>query len=232
MLNEVWPKNFVNVAKVSVCPPDKNVKMNRECAYIVGTRMAERLNTIDPAYIEKLKRFIVPFVYTYTTDTQARLNEALASWLPPGGAPFVGVHIRHGDKVLEAKPQPVQLYGMKVKEFDGASPRPVFLATDDLEAKSTLQAELGSGYAAISQQPLLPDEAYTTRDYSDEAPAFAVMADIETLRRADLFIGTASSNMDRLIWFIRDPSLKSLSLDFDNKWMVVGGLQTRRPGMQ
>merc|ERR1740139_1096534 len=102
--------------------------------------MAKKLNQIDPAYIEKLKRFIVPFVYTYNPETQARLDAALASWLPTGGAPYVGVHIRHGDKGIEAPPQPTEVYGKKIKDFDAGSPRPVFLSTDDSGAKSTLQA--------------------------------------------------------------------------------------------
>jgi len=230
MSTTVWPNHFVNVANLGVC--NRKMDDNKEVAYQAGMKMAQKLNRIDPAYIEKLKRFILPFVYTYNPQTQARLDVALASWLPAGGAPYVGVHIRHGDKSDESPPFATEVYGEKIKDFDAGSPRPVFLATDDSEAKSKLQHALGSGYAAISQQPFLSQEAYTTRLYSDEEAVFAVMADIESLRRADLFIGTSSSNMGRLIWLLRDQSKESFSLDFDNQWMVLGGLQTSRPGRQ
>merc|ERR1719414_949089 len=90
--------------------------------------------------------------------------------------------------------------------------RLVYLASDDPLASQQIQSALGD-HAHVIEQPRVNETGYTSRGYADEGDLMTVLIDVEALRRATVFIGTASSNIGRLVYFLRDKGSPSVSLD-------------------
>jgi len=143
---------------------------------------------------------------------------------------FVGVHIRRGDKGGEAAPVSTSKYAKAVRKLCRHAVEEcgtkVFLATDDEVAKRQLQeefAKLGSAFKVV-QQKRLPKVYYMMRNRDDNEKAEKNLAvDLQLLIRAYAFVGTASSNLGRFVYFSRGDSDTSLSVD-------DGGDFLRRPG--
>jgi len=75
-------------------------------------------------------------------------------------------------------------------------------------------------------QPRLDDAAYhftAIYDASNTRAMLVLLTDLEGLRRSSVFIGTASSNMGRLVYFLRGPHLPTISLDDDGDFLKRGG---------
>merc|ERR1719197_2433296 len=99
--------------------------------------------------------------------------------------------------------------------------RTVFLASDDEAAKGQLQDALGSDYTVV-EQARLPAEAYKLRGdaarsmsppYGEEDEERSLLIDVSALVNSAGFVGTASSNVGRLVFFQRPQGAPAVSLD-------------------
>jgi len=89
----------------------------------------------------------------------------------------------------------------------------VYLASDDPSSRSKLQQLLGTD-VDVREQPRLNVSSYNSSAVGQsEAATVNLLVDIDILRNAEVFIGTASSNLGRLIFFLRDSKRRSISLD-------------------
>jgi len=46
-----------------------------------------------------------------------------------------------------------------------------------------------------------------------------LLADIEAMRRATVFVGTASSNIGRLVYYLRPRGSATISVDDEGDWL-------------
>jgi len=175
----------------------------------------------DHTQMVEVKRYLYTKLFTLQSDSQMVVDTGLQN-LGLGSGAYVGVHIRRGDKSQEVPPVPMDKYVAAVSEMcstTGAST--VFLASDDESAHGLLQELLGSSIKVVEQQRLSAD-AYKLRGdasrsisppFGEEDEEKSVLIDVAALVRSSGFVGTASSNIDRLVYFQRDPAKPSVSLD-------------------
>lgn len=154
---------------------------------------------------------------------------------------FFGVQIRHGDKRAEADPIETDEYahvvqGMTSRVVSSAvasaksaaehilamkshNIRTVWLATIDRDAEDTLRDALGADYEIKSLAHSKTIQSWNgnagTLYYPGSDHVYDILTDVEALRRSHTFIGTPSSNIARLVYFLRKPGSKAISLDED-----------------
>jgi len=93
----------------------------------------------------------------------------------------------------------------------------VFITSDDPHAFAEIDAAIGTKYQLRSLKERGNTGTGMGRgesrpDYQDDDTSLALVTDIEILRRANIFLGTASSNLGRLVYVLRDPHLMSINL--------------------
>lgn len=229
--NETWKKYFLNPMSFAVCNNswDKNIvpeirhdldKIRAKAKAFVG-----RLGNHHSNYTFDLMHFLYTNLYQYSKGTMVRVNRTLGRLAKVN---YIGVHIRHGDKWKETAPIATEKYGNEIidhsdlfKSLDTIISSgiqnlrktlldhniwTIYVASDDPTAHVTLKHKLGSNYTFIHTQK-------AGRNYGDDADMISLLTDIEALRRANFFIGTASSNMGRLIYYLRGRAEHSVSLD-------------------
>lgn len=169
----------------------------------------------------KLKRYLYGRLLALKPEAQNAVDSALSSLsLSPGS--YVGVHIRRGDKVQENPLTAIEKYAEAAKKMCGQiGASKIFLASDDAQSLQMLQQALGEGGPEIVEQQRLDGSSYQLRgdvartamgvDFQEQN----LLADVYGLARAGGFVGTASSNIGRLVYFLRSPETPAVSLDDD-----------------
>ena len=155
--------------------------------------------------------------------------------------PYVGIHVRRGDKLIhEAKYQPIESYMEEaVKYYDSEF---TTIGVNDIEAiwvasdDNTVIDEVRS--ICVNYFPNVRNESIsyasngirgglkTAQDVPTHtrgagyADFVYILSDIEQLVEADLFVGTMSSNIGRLVAVLRDGMGKSRksSVSLDSGW--------------
>jgi len=197
----------------------------------------EQLAQTDEEYVSAAKRAIYATYYTYTEDTKNHIDETLKSYGLPDK--YFGVHIRRGDKVAEVSLTDPEVYANVVTKREMSSAidiarsaaehivaanhrtmkdeqiRTVWLATLDGDAERVFREVVGAEYEIKSLNQTAGDWHYSAHSqyYPGSAFVYDMLTDVEALRRSHTFIGTASSNLGRLVYFLRQPGSKSISLD-------------------
>lgn len=198
--------------------------------------------TEDRQYLEDLKRFLYSFIWTVNSNLLNRVDMELREAGLDMAQPYVGVHVRRGDKIAESKPVEIGVYAKAAapllvatddsrrvrlgasltdavrRELETRNAKQVFLCTDDESAAEELRMALGSGARIIT--PLPSDSK--TRDYESKESILGVIVAVEGLRRAHAFVGTASSNIGRLVYFLRPKGSKSISTDLGGNFLRPG----------
>lgn len=198
------------------------------------------LTKADSNYVEQGKRAIYKAHYKYKDDVKNHIDSALKSYGLP--EKYIGVQIRHGDKQQSAweNSEVVQTedYGTVVKDArikSGSSAiasaqsaaqqilamkshntiRTVWLATIDEDAEATLRKSLGPEYEikALKESAKEWSGNAAQQYYPGSEFVYDILTDVEALRRSQVFIGTASSNIGRWVYYLREPGSKSISLD-------------------
>jgi len=121
-----------------------------------------------------------------------------------GGTAFLSAKIQRAVQAIREKAQ-VSLI------------RKVYVASDDPGAYRELQAQLGREFTVIRQPPV-PSDIYRDRIYNDDDKILPILTDIVALQHASLFIGTASSNVGELVYYLRY-GRDAVSLDDDGDMM-------------
>lgn len=194
----------------------------------------QNLSKADPRYAEDFKRAIYKTYYQYKPETTTHIQNTLNRYDLPDR--FFGVQIRHGDKAEEADPIQTEDYAHIVREerdsvssavamarsaaqqiiaMESQNIRTVWLASIDRYAEAALRDALGDKYVVKSLNQTESDWGGSAREfyYPGSEIVYDVLTDVEALRRSHTFIGTASSNLARLVYFLREPHTKSVSLD-------------------
>ncbi|CAM9616590.1 unnamed protein product, partial [Choristocarpus tenellus] len=146
--------------------------------------------------------------------------------------PFIGMHIRRGDKIREAPPVETKVYletalaYMTACSYEGDLPeecderrtpspaeiRAIYLASDDKDvekevrelAPNFFKSDIDIVFASAGIKGFdLAHKTPTTTQHQTYWTQLFFLVDVEQLVNADLFVGTFSSNAGRLIYLLR-----------------------------
>ncbi len=133
--------------------------------------------------------------------------------------PYIGLHIRRGDKKSEVTPVHAIKYVYAVDCIDPYRKLDIYIATDDGSVLPSLRALLAP--RRVITQPDAParhghSQLRSNQNYlkRNRHVVTALIGDIEALRHATYFIGTFSSNLSRLVHLLR----RNASFSLDNRW--------------
>lgn len=223
-VRDVWASYFRDPGFPRCHTCDFRAGHHPEDAWIKGFEVGRsvlRNGRDDRASLEETKRFLYRHLFRLTDSAQATVDSR-AQALGLEGRRFVGVHIRRGDRYKAETAIPINEFADAVRQRCAtANTTTVFLATDDSRERSALQKALGPGFHVLEQTRLSADH-YAVRGNSSRAlppspevldAEMAIITDVSLLVRADAFVGTASSNIGRLVFFLRNQTLPAESLD-------------------
>lgn len=159
------------------------------------------------------KQVLLNPVYRFNDETAARVNDEIRARCGSGdsflreGEPYVGVHIRRGDKVAlrtrEAMPVAASEYVRTIRELD-AKITNVLIATDDYQAVQEFRAAAPADWRITT---FCPEDhyGYAQRKFrrlgggEKKEEMIRLFADLDFLFRAEVFVGTYSSNIGRFV---------------------------------
>lgn len=96
----------------------------------------------------------------------------------------------------------------------------VYLASDDEMGKRAIANVLGEHYSIKDlKSKEWGGSKSSASAYANDDNMLTVLTDIEALRRATVFIGTASSNYGRTVFYLRKDEEKSVALDYAGDWL-------------
>lgn len=260
-------------------------------------------------YLVQLRHFLLDQVFTMHPNITHTIDNTLHDLGLGTNENFIGVHIRHGDKYLEATPVPTSEYGSAVRNFTnskqmrhkarraasmedaaeglgaeyaemddmswqeglhsapalnleaeqvqmedrgpedpkalaGTSRRAasqtlekealyhavqiikekayskrthkVYVASDDPDAFGVLEKQLGDEFTLV-RQPVLDDDSFADRSYGGNDALLPLLTDIVALRRSSYMIGTSTSNIGELLFFLRKGE-DMVTLDGNGEW--------------
>mmetsp|Transcript_47083 Transcript_47083/g.131325 ORF Transcript_47083/g.131325 Transcript_47083/m.131325 type:complete len:427 (-) Transcript_47083:107-1387(-) len=211
-VRDVWAESFedTGLPRCSRC--------HAEADYSTGTWLAGAGTSClqaaeNPQMLEDMKRFLYRKLFKLKPSVREALRR-LKDKLGLEGQRYVGVHLRRGDKAFESGSfrSTRDFAEMARLLCDAVGAKKVFLASDDASELHKLRTHMPEDYEVV-EQPRLPPESYAVRTVLGASAARNVVLDVEMLIDADAYVGTASSNLDRFVWFQRDPSRQSVSLD-------------------
>jgi len=188
-----------------------------------GSRMFfQELAKVDKDYVVQQKRAVYKANYKYNQKTADQIEQVLKKFELP--EKYFGLHVRTGDKVRELadKTTGIQKYADAILAKKGEGIRTVWLATVDPDVEKQLGDALGEEYdikvlsGNDGQWKRGPEEVY--QEGSEKMQNLLV--DVEALRRSTHFIGTASSNMGRLVYFLRDDEQGKTAVSLDEDFLA------------
>ena len=150
-------------------------------------------------------------------------------------SPYLGMHIRRGDKIVrEAKKVETEDYMgavvdyMKMKDNSLTVDKimGIWVASDDITVVNEVRNITSMYFPSIERQDVVKEESPETKRVPthtknmDYWSFVYTIADIEKLVESDIFVGTFSSNIGRLVAILRDGIGKSTesSISMDNEW--------------
>jgi hypothetical protein len=209
---DIWDENFVDPG-LPVCTSCSAPRLNDPAVWCSGAKASMQMAKSMPEMLEGVKRFI----YWRLFKLRPGLSDAASKMQGKLGIlhePYVGVHIRRGDKLRESG------FFRETKDFatiaeqlcDAMGARKIFVASDDPKALTEMRTLVRSDLFVQGQPPMTKSE-YAERGALEKHMETVLLLDIVLLIRANAYVGTASSNVDRFVYFQRDPRTQSISLD-------------------
>ena len=150
-------------------------------------------------------------------------------------SPYLGMHIRRGDKlVIEAKKVETEDYMEAVVDYIKSKDNSltldkimgIWVASDDITVVNEVRNITSMYFPNVERQDVVKAE----RPKIKKVPTYTknmdywsfvyIIADIEKLVESDIFVGTFSSNIGRLVAILRDGIGKSTdsSISMDTAW--------------
>jgi hypothetical protein len=175
----------------------------------------------QPAVLRPMLAPIAREVWRHNPETSACIRSMRGSLALPG--PFVALHIRRGDKDTEVPHTGESAYIDRLERITGISD--VYVATDDYTCVETIR-RLRPSWRVFS---LCPPEArgYDHPEFRRQPAAERrrrtqqLLAEVEIMRGAEVFVGTFSSGIGTFLGLIREG--QTYGVDSEH-WMFEGGL--------
>lgn len=168
-----------------------------------------------------LPRKLARRLWMLNEETRTGMREVLRQAGVLEGGEYVGVHVRRGDKRKETPNIPIEKYAEAVRMLSGWD-EPVFMSSDDGAAVTELRALLpGRRVLAVSgssartgHDQVEMNRRYLKRNYGR---VVELLAEVEALAEARVFVGTFSSNLGRFVHVLRKGEANS-SVSLDYRW--------------
>lgn len=218
----MWLRHFTNGLDIPTCTkPTGSVKSGDIHLETVERQIyleACKYGPIGKHPIEsfRMRHALFSKFFKLNTNTSNAIKTTLAN-LNLGGN-YIGVHIRHGDKIADAVPIASAKYAEPVrthaKKYNIST---VFVASDDPTAAADLQKALPAMTVKSVPRLQAKEYAYDALGRDDEAN-LAFLTDIVGLWKSKIFIGTGTSNIGRMIYFLREEMQKEDGISADAEW--------------
>ena len=148
---------------------------------------------------------LVRLMWVYRADVGQEILQTVSDWDIPDS--YLSVHVRRGDKILESPYVALDRY---VAAIDRARPEgcAVVIASDDASAADELARLFPPRFQVVSCSAP-SGSGYSQKEFNDlPAPARfqqvkRFLAELDVLRRGELFVGSAGSNVTYLIAMMR-----------------------------
>lgn len=164
-------------------------------------------------------RELVSMIWRYNEETEVKVNELISLMGMKNGS-YVGMHIRGGDKLVEAKLEDPLDYVKRSEQLSDI--RNAFILTDDYDILLKLKETFpGWNFFSLCQSS---ENGYYHKDFialpwAVKKIAFLrLFASVDMLGRADYCIGTVSSNVGQFLG-MRMPQERFIDLE-DNAWRI------------
>lgn len=213
--DHMWWTFFSNDAGIAVpmgCDLPESLELrdyDYELLKVTGRAAAHA----EHEYMAELLHFGVMKFWTLKTDVKlainTRLNQVLGKEFARGN--FVGVHVRRGDKSYEVPATATQVYvDQLLNTTSGWDIHVAYVASDDPRVIAEMRTLLAHKMKVVS----LPAANTAGRgQYDDTAQMWSLLTDITALQGAKAFIGTSSSTLGRLVYWLRGREEISISVD-------------------
>ena len=163
---------------------------------------------------------VLRFIWQFNPKTESTINQIVDNLSLP--EKYIGFQIRRGDKIEESNPISIENY---ISEAASRSTiRNAFVLTDDYRVIEDLQTNYpGWNFYTLCKET---EKGYTHNEfYSQEKSLIytgivGLLANIEILRRSELFIGTFSTNPSMFLGMIMG---KDKAISVDVPWQVWYG---------
>lgn len=136
--------------------------------------------------------------------------------------PFLGIHIRRGDKIATGEMNDISL-DLYIEEIIHSRFRTVYIASDDKMSIDYIKAKIIPMGIDVHCNPNLEGEGFNEGNFNNAGrikryeDTLILLFDIYVLSRASYFIGTYTSNLSRVIpCFLGFENCKSL----DENWHI------------
>lgn len=136
--------------------------------------------------------------------------------------PFLGIHIRRGDKITTGEMDDISLDSY-INEIIQSKFKTVYIASDDLSSINYIKRRMQEMSVNIYYNPSLSGEGFNEGNFNHAGKrkryeeTLILLFDIYMLSKASYFIGTYSSNLSRVIpCFLGFENCKSL----DKNWHI------------
>lgn len=218
LYQHLWLKHFTNGLGIPTCTKPKSGMLGVPA---IGRQVYLAMCNFrpineHPAESFRLRHAILSKFFVLNAAYSRLIDSHLAALNL--GEKYIGVHIRHRDKGVDAKVISSALYAGPVRTHAKKHDiKTVFVASDDPNAVATLQRAL-PGMTIKSAPRLAPSRYVWQAVGGDDDANLALIVDVVALWRSKIFIGTASSNMGRMIFRLRGETQKQNGISMDFKW--------------
>jgi hypothetical protein len=214
-VRDLWAEHFVDpgLSHCSMCFPPPPEATSAPMVFASGAQASMSLAAVANETLVGIKRFIYKKLFKLSPETDAAVTE-LQRKLGILDEPYVALHIRRGDKLRESSlfRTSADFASYATKLCDAMGAKKVYVASDDPLAAAEVRQFMPKAIQVVAQPPETPLE-YGERGFLDLHTENVLMNDVALLIRANAYVGTASSGLDRWVWFQRDPNTQSISLD-------------------
>jgi hypothetical protein len=219
---DLWNENYLDpgLPRCSLegcAPPDEHpdepAPTFGKMLYIHGAATSMQQAGRHPTALEGLKRFLYQQLFVLRPELKQEA-ESMERHLGLQRGAYVGVHIRRGDKKREADffRSTKAFVDMAEELCRTTGTQKILLATDDGSVFSEFRELLAKDLQVV-EQPRLSAATYAERGNLKMKTELVLLMDLTLLVWSVAYVGTASSNLDRFVWFQRDPASQSISLD-------------------
>lgn len=188
-------------------------------------RIQENLGDID--HIEALS-VLADYVWSHMTPWLRKDAELVSgdNELFDGGSPYLGLHIRRGDKVStgEAQSTPVDVYMQTASNYlveNSVDIEGIWVASDEVGILEEVRDLAEIYFPHISRDNIVYNsgtkEVITRSKWQGYSSFVTLVSDLNKLAHSEVFVGSFSSNLGRLVTVFREgngkPRDSSMSVD-------------------
>lgn len=159
--------------------------------------------------------YLTRMIYRFNDQTQHEINNIISKLSLK--RPYVGLHIRRGDKGTETKFIDHSKYMSRVESTTDI--RTIFVATDDFTIIKALEKEYSNWNIFTLEDETNKgnrQKEYDEMSYENKKKRLRrFLASVELLYNSDIFIGTYSSNVGLFLKMRRGDKQPTIAVDYD-----------------